>query len=78
MPRLPQVTGKDIVRALLKAGFKIFDQEGSHVYLHKRIGDTFSPRITVPMHSGKILKPKTLKSILKVSGLTVDNFIAFL
>jgi predicted RNA binding protein YcfA (HicA-like mRNA interferase family) len=78
VPRLPRVTGKDVVSALLKSGFEIFDQEGSHVYLHKRIGDTFGSRITVPMHSGKILKPKTLKSILKVSGITIDNFIPLL
>lgn len=78
MPRLPRVTGKDVVSTLLKSGFEIFDQEGSHVYLHKQIGDVFGPRITVPIHSGKILKPKTLKSILKVSGITIDNFIILL
>jgi predicted RNA binding protein YcfA (HicA-like mRNA interferase family) len=78
VPRLPRVTAKDVVRALLKAGFQIFDREGSHVYLHKRIGDTFGPRVTVPMHSGKILKPKTLKSIIKASKFTVDDFITLL
>lgn len=78
MPRLPRVTGKDVVSALFKSGFEIFDQEDSHVYLHKRIGDVFGPRITVPVHSVKILKPKTLKSIFKVSGITVDNFITLL
>lgn len=78
MPRLPRVTGKDIIRALTKAGFKIFDSEGSHVYLHKRIGDVFGPRVTVPVHSGKILKPKTLKSILKSSKISIDAFLALL
>ena len=78
MPKLPRVTGKDVVRALLKAGFQRFDQEGSHVYLHKRTGDTFGPRITVPVHSGKVLKPKTLRSILKASKITVADFIDFL
>ena len=78
MPRLPRATGKDVIRALLKAGFEMFDQEGSHVYLHKRTGDTFGPRVTVPLHSGKVLKPKTIKSILKVSKITVGDFISLL
>ena len=78
MPPLPRVTGKDVIKALRKSGFKIFDQEESHVYLHKRIGDKFGPRVTVPVHSGKILKLKTLKSIIKSAGLTIDTFISLL
>lgn len=74
MPRLPRVSGKDAVQALRRAGFVIFDQEGSHVYLHRRIGDRFTHRVTVPLHGKRILKPKTLKSILKAAGLTASGF----
>ena len=74
MPRLPRVSGKQAIRALLRAGFIQFDQEGSHIYLHRRIGDHFTHRVTVPVHGKRILKPKTLKSILKASGLTVARF----
>ena len=31
-------------------------------------------RTTVPFHSGKILHPKTLKSILRDAALTIDEF----
>lgn len=74
MPRLPRISGKDTVQALRRAGFVVFDQEGSHVYLHLRIGDRFTHRVTVPVHGKSILKPKTLKSILKAAGLTVSRF----
>ena len=74
MPRLPRVSGKDAVQALRRAGFVVFDQEGSHVYLHRRIGDCFTYRVTVPVHGKRILKPKTLKSILHAAGLTVHRF----
>ena len=74
MPRLPRVSGKETVRALQRAGFVVFDQEGSHVYLHRRIGDRFTHRVTVPVHGQRILKPKTLKSILKAAGLTISKF----
>ena len=78
MPRLPRVSGKDVVRALRRAGFTQFDQEGSHVFLHKRVGDRFPHRVTVPVHGQKILKPKTLKSILSAAGLAVTKFIELL
>jgi len=78
MLRLPRVSGKDAVRALLPAGLVIFDQEGSHVYPHRRTGDRFTYHVTVPVHGKRILKPKTLKSILKVAGLAVFELIEFL
>ncbi len=34
MPRLPRISGKEAVRKLKKLGFEVFDQRGSHVYLH--------------------------------------------
>ena len=78
MPRLPRITGKVVIRALQKAGFSVFDQEGSHVYLHIRKGDAFGPRVTVPLHSGKILKPKTLKSVLNAAELSIEDLITLL
>ncbi|MDD5559195.1 MAG: type II toxin-antitoxin system HicA family toxin [Candidatus Methylomirabilis sp.] len=42
--------------------------------LHLRIGDRFTHRVTVPVHGKSILKPKTLKSILKAAGLTILRF----
>jgi len=74
MPRLPRVTGKETIRALQRAGFEVFDQSGSHVYLHRWSGAGWSPRVTVPIHSGKTLKPKTLSYIIEQAGLSVEEF----
>lgn len=78
MPRLPRVTGRQVVRALERAGFEVFDQSGSHVYLHRWTGEGWTKRITVPVHVGKILKLKTLRNILKQADLTVEEFIKYL
>ena len=78
MPPLPRVSGKQVIRALKRVGFEEFDQSGSHVYLHRWTGDRWSERVTVPIHGSKILKLKTLKSILKQANLTVDAFTELL
>jgi predicted RNA binding protein YcfA (HicA-like mRNA interferase family) len=33
---------------------------------------------TVPVHAGDTLKPKTLRSILRQAGLTLEEFTALL
>ena len=78
MPRLPRVSGKETVKALQRAGFRAFDQSGSHVYLHKFDGQKFGPRVTVPVHGNKTLAPKTLQSILKAAGVSVEELIDLL
>ena len=67
--KLPRVTATDITRALEKAGFFLARQSGSHkVYKNEQ-----GKRVTVPFHSGDILHPKVLKSILKDAGLTIED-----
>ena len=78
MPHLPRATGKQVVQALKRAGFEVFDQSGSHVYLHRWTGEQWTERITVPVHAGKTLKLKTLANILKQANLTVDEFTQYL
>ncbi len=74
MGKLPRITAAETIKALEKAGFSFSRQSGSHkIYKNKE-----GKRTTVPYHSGKILHPKTLKSILQDAGLTIDNFIALL
>ncbi|MGV8124368.1 MAG: type II toxin-antitoxin system HicA family toxin [Candidatus Xenobiia bacterium LiM19] len=63
--KLPRVSGKDVIRALQRAGYDAFDQEGSHVYLHKWESEKWGNRVTVPFHGNEILKAKTLKRILE-------------
>ena len=68
--KLPRVTAADSIRALEKAGFSLSRQSGSHKIFKNKEGR----RITVPFHSGKILHPKVLASILRDADLTVEKF----
>ena len=77
MTRLPRVTGKDMVRALTKAGFVCKRIEGSHHILQKDFPDE-KVIIPVPVHSGKIIKPGLFKHILRKSGLSVNEIHKFL
>ena len=58
-------------QSLGKGGFLPGDGGGSHKIFKNDEGT----RITIPYHSGKILHPKILKSILKDADLTADEFI---
>lgn len=68
--KLPRVTAVEIIKILEKIGFFLSRQSGSHKIYKNREGR----RVTVPFHSGKVLHPKTLKSILKDADLTDDKF----
>jgi len=72
LPRIPSLLA---IRALKRACFYEFHQSGSHIQL--RHLDNPSLRVTIPFHR-KDLTPKTLKSIIKQAGLTVDEFIELL
>lgn len=74
-PRQPRLSGKDMVAVLKRAGFTLIHIEGSHHYLVPLGGGTL---VTVPVHTNKILKPKTLKSILFQANLTVEQLIELL
>jgi len=73
VPRLPQVTGAQLVRALQKAGFVISRQRGSHVQLRRRESDGSITTFPVPVHAGKTIKKGTLSGILRKADLTGDE-----
>ncbi len=71
MPKLPAVSGEEVVRALKRAGFSSVRPRGSHVVLKDTWG---RHRTVVPVHSGQDLKPGTLDGILEDSGLSIEEF----
>ncbi len=75
MPRLPRVSSKKLIQALLRAGFFEHHQSGSHVSLRHETKKHL--RITIPYHSRE-LAPKTLKSILAQTELTIQELIELL
>ncbi len=75
--KLPRVDGRRVIKALSKAGFVADRQKGSHVRLVRGMGAE-AIKITVPVHSGKPLKPVTLLRVIKDSGLTREEFLRLL
>ena len=73
MPGLPLVSGADAVKAFRKAGWRVDRVRGSHVVLLKS-GHRAS--LSVPQH--RELAPGTLRSLIRSSGMTVDEFAALL
>jgi predicted RNA binding protein YcfA (HicA-like mRNA interferase family) len=68
--KLPRITATEAIKALEQAGFFFSRQSGSHkIYKNKE-----GRRVTVPYHSGKILHPKVLASILRDADMTVEKF----
>lgn len=75
MPSLPTVKGREVLEALLKGGFYIHHQRGSHARLfHKSRSEL---RVTVPIHN-KDLPEKTLRAIIKQADLTEEEFLELL
>jgi len=75
LAKLPRLSGKEVEKALLKAGFKSIRQRGSHVFMIKEIPNGKIP-LVVPMH--KEIDKGTLLEIIRQSKLSRDEFSSFL
>jgi predicted RNA binding protein YcfA (HicA-like mRNA interferase family) len=73
--RLPALKGRDIIKALKRAGFIERHASGSHVILRHPVTKKIA---TVPVHGGKDVKRGTLFSIIRQAGLSVESFKALL
>jgi len=74
VPRLPVVSGTDVVKALAKFGYDLDHQTGSHMILRQR--EAPHRRLTVPRHSE--LAKGTLRAIIRQAGLTIEEFLELL
>ena len=74
MTKLPSLKAVQIIKVLEKRGFKLSRQSGGH----KIYKDNRGKRVTVPFHSGKILHPKVLKSILKDAEISENDLKQYL
>ena len=68
--KLPRVPARKVIKVLERIGFALVRQSGSHKIYRNNEGK----RVTVPYHSGKILHPKVLRSILRDADLDVERF----
>ena len=74
MPKLPVIKSRELIQVLRRLGFFEFHRVGSHAQFKHSDGR----RITVPIHSGKDIKKKTLKGIIDDLDLSVEKFIKIL
>jgi predicted RNA binding protein YcfA (HicA-like mRNA interferase family) len=70
MPALPQLSGRETVRAFESLGWKMVRQKGSHIILIK---DGHVATLSVPDHKG--VARGTLRSLIRSAGLTVSEFL---
>ncbi|MBI2558317.1 type II toxin-antitoxin system HicA family toxin [Candidatus Woesearchaeota archaeon] len=70
MPKLPLISGKELVKVFAKVGYEIDHQTGSHVILRQK--DAPHRRLTIPNHN-EIAKG-TLRAIIREAGLTREEF----
>lgn len=69
MTRLPRLTGKRLLKALERAGFRIVRTRGSHNFVQHADGRGTA----VPVHSGEIVGPGLLRSILRDLEMSTEQ-----
>ncbi len=68
MPVLPQLSGQETVQVFKLLGWKVARQKGSHI-----IKDGQIATLSVPDH--KEVARGTLRSLIRLAGLTVSEFL---
>lgn len=74
MSKLPIVSAKEFERLLLKLGFLVKRQKGSHVF-YKHPDGRYT---TLPHHPGRDLSRPLTRQIIKEIGLTPEEFLELL
>ena len=74
MSRVPPVTYRTMEALLLRLGFRVVRQKGSHVFFRHPDGRT----TTVPHHGGRDIAPPLLRKILDDIRVTPEAFMAAL
>jgi len=74
-PKMPVVSGKELIRALEKFGYAAVRQKGSHVRLRNETDTTRQP-VTLPLHDE--IAFGTLRRILRDASITVEQLVSSL
>lgn len=69
--RLPALKAQDIVRILLRLGFKSIRQKGSHIFFQHPDGRT----TLVPRHGGEDIGRGLLRQILREIEISPEEFL---
>ena len=72
MPRMPQVTARELVRFLKSQGFVEDRQSGAHLTLWR---EARKVSVTVPMHTGTDIGRGLAVRILKDAGFSTEDYL---
>ncbi|HLD07041.1 MAG TPA: type II toxin-antitoxin system HicA family toxin [Candidatus Nanoarchaeia archaeon] len=73
MPKLPVLSGSDVVKILSRMGFTHVRTHGSHAILNKT--DAGRGKITIPIPLHKELAKGTLRSIMRQAEMNIDDLL---
>jgi len=73
VPKLPLLSGREIVRGLERLGWEVVRRRGSHIILVKR---GHIATLSVPDH--REIAGGTLRALIARADLTVEDFLAVL
>jgi predicted RNA binding protein YcfA (HicA-like mRNA interferase family) len=68
---LRAVSGKELLRILLRKGWRLVRVKGSHHHIESPTGED---RVTIPVHGSESLPIGLLRSIMKQAGLKENDF----
>jgi len=71
MPKLPKLSGKEMKKILIKAGFIVIRSRGSHFFLENEV---INKRTTVPVHGNETLRPGIILGILSDINMSKEEF----
>ena len=74
MPRLPRLRGREVITALLRAGFATLRSKGSHHFMQHPDGR----RTVVPVHAGETIGPGLLSKILRDTEMEGEELARWL
>ncbi len=72
MPRMPQVTARELISFLKSQGFVEDRQSGSHLTLWD---DARKISVTIPVHTGADVGRGLAVRILKDAGFSVEDYL---
>lgn len=72
MPPLPVISGKNLLKLLLKNGFVKVRQKGSHVFVESENGAVGT---VIPIHRNEDLGKGLLRSILNDLEISVEELV---
>jgi predicted RNA binding protein YcfA (HicA-like mRNA interferase family) len=73
MPKLPLLSGREVVKIFERLGWEVARQKGSHIILTKK-GHIAS--LSVPDH--REVARGTLRSLISHADITIEDFLAAL